>query len=67
MPVETTREICTICGKEYDDHHVYPRAPFAPFWCDDCTEEVNAACGGSWVACAYSATRLHNHPYEEAP
>ena len=28
--LETTKEICKHCGKEYDDTHVIPRAPYAP-------------------------------------
>ena len=61
--IETTRETCRICGEEYDDSHIVPRAPFAPYWCEKCTEEVNEASGGSWVSAVYHASK--RNPYED--
>jgi hypothetical protein len=62
--LETTKEICRICGREYEDTHVVPRAPFAPYWCDKCEEEAEAACAdcGGLMACAYQASK---NPWEE--
>ena len=61
--IETTREICKMCGIEYDDTHVVPRAPFAPYWCNKCTEVANEASGGSWLGAAYGASK---NPWEQA-
>lgn len=55
--IETTKEICEMCDKEYDDTHIVPRAPFAPYWCEGCTEKANEACGGSWMAAVYQASK----------
>lgn len=62
--IETTTETCKMCGKEYEDTHIVPRAPYAPYWCSKCTEEANAASGGSWIAAAFAASKNSN-PYEE--
>jgi len=51
-----------MCGKEYEDYHIVPRPLFTPKWCDKCTEEVNRACGGSWVGAAYQASK--SNPFE---
>jgi hypothetical protein len=61
--IETTKEICQMCGKEYDDTHIVPKTPFAPRWCPECEEEANKACDGSWIGAAYSASK---NPWEEA-
>lgn len=61
--IETTKEICRMCGKEYEDTHIAPRAFFAPYWCEECTEVANAASGGSWIAAAWAAS--NRNPYEE--
>ena len=60
--VEITKEICSMCGQEYEDAHIVPRAPFAPYWCDKCTEEANEACD-SIMGCIYGASK---NPWEEA-
>ena len=54
--IETTKEICGQCGKEYDDAHVVPRAPFAPYWCEDCEAEINAITGG-WVSAVFHVSK----------
>ena len=54
--IETTTEVCKICGKEYRDSHIVPRAPYAPYLCDTCEEHINAYCGGSWISAVYLAT-----------
>ena len=56
--IETTKEICKMCGKEYEDSHAVPRPMFAPFWCDKCEEEANEVCGGSWIGAAYQASQF---------
>ena len=61
--IETTKETCFMCGKEYNDAHIVPRAPFAPYWCEECEAKVNAECGG-WVSAVYHASKNSN-PYEE--
>lgn len=63
--IETTLEICKHCGKKYEDAHIVPRAPYAPYYCDSCLEELNAVCGGSWMAAAFQALKNRN-PTEEA-
>ena len=55
--IEVTKETCEICGKEYEDCHIVPRAPFAPYWCEDCEARINAECGGSWVAAVFGASK----------
>jgi len=54
--IETTKEVCRHCGKEYDDIHIVPEAPFRTHFCEECKEELNRVCGGSWVAAAYAAS-----------
>ena len=54
--MKTTIEICKSCGEKYKDCHVVPRAPYAPFYCDKCMEELNRTCGGSWVSAVYQAS-----------
>lgn len=54
--IETTKEICRMCGEEYDDTHIVPRAIFAPYWCEKCTEVANTASGGSWIGAAWVAS-----------
>lgn len=61
--LETTKETCKMCGKEYDDVHIVPRAPFAPYWCDECEEIANEACGSSWMGAVYAASK---NPWEES-
>jgi len=63
--LETTKEICRHCGKEYDDVHITPRAPFAPYYCEKCIEELNEACGGSWISAVYHASS-NRSPMEES-
>ncbi len=55
--VETTIEMCKMCGQEYEDVHIWPRATFAPYWCEKCTEVANRACGGSWIATIFRASK----------
>ena len=62
--LETTREICKKCGKEYSDTHIVPRAIYAPYYCDAHLEELNSVCGG-WLACAYQASRKLTTPFDE--
>lgn len=54
--IETTKEICKICGKEYDDSHIVPRAPYAPYWCNPCEEQINSITGG-WVNAIFAASK----------
>ena len=61
--LETTKETCAICKKEYDDTHIVPRAPFAPYWCPECEEMVNKECGGSWVGAVYQTSK---NPWEQS-
>lgn len=63
--IEVTKEICKHCGREYEDTHVWPRAPYAPFLCNECEEELNRICGGSWVAAVYQSIKDGN-PFERA-
>ena len=58
--IETTKEICKHCGKEYDDSYIVPRAPFAPYWCPECIEMINNACGGSWISAVFYASKLRS-------
>lgn len=62
--IETTKATCAMCGQQYDDTYVVPRAPFAPHWCEDCKQDANAECG-SWLAAVYGAIRDEN-PWEVA-
>jgi len=55
--IETTKEICKHCGKEYDDAHAVPRATYAPYYCEECMEELNKVCGGSWIATVYQSIK----------
>jgi len=63
--IETTKEICKHCGKEYGDVHIVPRAPYAPYYCEKCMEELNTACDGSFMSAIYHASS-HRSPMEEA-
>jgi len=63
--LETTKEICKHCGKEYEDIHIAPRAPYAPYYCDACREELEAACGGSFMSAVYHASS-NRSPMEES-
>jgi len=55
--IETTKETCKHCGEKYDDTHVVPRAPYAPYYCEKCMEELNKICGGSWVSAVYHSIK----------
>ncbi len=55
--IETTIEVCKHCGNKYEDTHIIPRALYAPFYCEQCMEELNKACGGSWVSAIYQASK----------
>jgi len=54
--LETTIEVCKHCGKEYEDSHIVPRAPYAPFYCEKCMDELERVCGGSWASAVYQAS-----------
>lgn len=56
MPTETRTAICAICGSEYEDTYIIPRAPYAPFWCGKCRAMAEAACGGV-MGCIYQASQ----------
>ena len=63
--IETTLEICKLCGEEYPDSHIIPRAPYAPYLCESCEIKVNKDCGGSWVSAVYQASS-NRSPMERA-
>ena len=62
--IETTKEVCRMCGAEYEDSHVIPRAPFSPYWCEKCKEEAQKACAdsGGLMATIYQVSR---NPWED--
>jgi hypothetical protein len=62
--IETTKETCKICGKQYDDVHIVPRAPFAPYFCPECENQINTECGGSWLGAVFQSVKNQN---ENAP
>ena len=62
----TETAICDHCGEEYQDSYVPPRAPYAPHLCTKCMEELNTACGGSFMAAVYASVKHQNRsPQEE--
>ena len=57
------KETCRYCGKEYEPTGY--EGALAPHWCEACEDELNAACGGSWIGAVYQASR-NNDPLEDA-
>ena len=58
--VITETAICEHCGEEYQDSYVAPRAIYAPHYCYKCIEELNAVCGGSFMAAVYASVKHSN-------
>ena len=53
-------EKCQQCGKPYEATGY--EGPLCPHWCPECEEELNAACGGSWIGAVYQSIKERN-PY----